>query len=220
MPYYKNKEDFIQPITISGKRFLVKPGQVINCDRELDLSIYSFLEVTTEKNSSSPTPFISNQPDKKMIAGVKLVEQLSQKINNFSKDVQSLKDTISEITQKIKSSVTREQLLGLINTVLKDTPQIEPEELNLMANDVKELKEELTHLADNNTVVQISEKLIDISKIVDENTNQTETLQKRIEILKKVVQNLENVVYDIVTNSNNNVIDDEVIVIENINEEL
>jgi hypothetical protein len=51
MAKYKNIKQFLKPISLAGKRYVLKPNEIIFSDRELDLSIYDFLE-----RSSTPKP--------------------------------------------------------------------------------------------------------------------------------------------------------------------
>jgi len=174
MPYYKNKEDFVQPITISGKRYIVKPGEVIFSERDLDTKIYSFLEKTTEKTQTKLIALKSNsqQPNKE-------IETLKNIFNNSIKD----------ITDKLEKTVTREQLIGAINEVLKETPKIEQEELESLAADVIKLKETLEHISDDSIIVQLTNSVDDIK-------NNQEIIFKRLDILKQVLQNIESVIYE------------------------
>jgi len=174
MPHYKNKEDFVQPITLSGKRYIVKPGEIIFSDRELDLKIYSFLEKTAENKTANLIALKSNKQEKN-----KDIENLKSVFNNSIKDIH----------EKIEKLVSREQLIGAVNTVLKETPQIEQEELETMASEISTLKETLESLSNNSIILQLKD---DIDKIKKDNID----IFRRLDILKKVLQNLENVIYE------------------------
>lgn len=238
MPYYENTEDFIQPITIGGKRFIVKPNMVIYTDRELDLEIYSFLKKTDKRNTTDPIPLEAKKKKNKIIAAsAKSVEELKSDLEksvsefdelktNFKEkmdQLNTLHDELKSVAEKVNVTVTREQVTKILNKVMEETPQIEPEELERMAVEVKELKEKLEEAADNNDLVQLNdnvELIFGQVKELSENHNTVveniNVVFRRLEILKKVVKNLETLVYEALTDGIG-VIDsdeDDVIVVE------
>lgn len=228
MPYYKNTQDFIQPITISGKRYIVKPNQIIHSERELDTNIYTFLEETDDVNATDPTPLIDRRKPKerKVVASAKSVEELKHEFDKSVDEINSLKTELKEkvnevnslheelknINEKVNVTVTREQMVKMINEVLRETPKIEPEELESMAQEVRELKNNLENISENSKIVELNEKL-------EKSKSNDELFFKRLEIIKKVVKNLESVVYGYMTNGEGVIPeDDEVIVVEGLDD--
>ncbi len=43
MAKYRNIKQFSKPVTIAGKRYVLKPNETVFSERELDLNIYEFL---------------------------------------------------------------------------------------------------------------------------------------------------------------------------------
>ncbi len=234
MPYYRNKEDFIQPITLSGKRFIVRPNQVIHVERELDTTIYSFLEETDNVDATDPIPLIRKRSSsKKVVASAESVKDLANKFQNSVNEidtlktqlkdrvdeVNSLKEELKDIKETVDVTVTRKQMVDMINQVLKETPKIEPEELESMAVEVTSLKEELQSMAENSAIPQINEELEALSSDIHSVKQNDEVFYKRLDIIKKVVRNLETVVYDYMTNGEGVAPEDEIIVVEGLDEE-
>lgn len=242
MPYYENVQDFIQPITIGGRRFIVKPKMVIFVERELDLDIYTFLKQTEKRDAVDPIPLETRKKKKIAAASAKSVEELKGELSksvdeldslktdfkNKMNEMNSLHDELKNISEKVNVTVTREQVTKILNTVMAETPQIEPEELERMALEVKGLQKRLEDAADNNDLVQLNEnvELIfnqtkDLSESHNDVVNKINVVFKRLEIIKKVVKNLETLVYDTLTDGAGLVDtdEDEVIIVDEENGE-
>jgi vacuolar-type H+-ATPase subunit I/STV1 len=165
MPYYRNKAEFMQPVTIDGKRFVIKPGMVVRVDRELDTEIYSFLEKAEETvHAVEPIPISKRKVEVPSV-----------------KNVQNIQAKIKELEEELAKRIKRNEATQLINAAIKETPQVEPAEIEQMASEMHELKEDLQKIADDDTVVKLVQDVA--------------TIMKRLEILKKVLQNLESVIY-------------------------
>lgn len=234
MSYYRNKEDFIQPITISGKRFIVRPGQVIHVERELDTTIYTFLEETDSVDATDPIPLSRKKSSsKKMVASAESVKQLADKFQRSVAEIESLKEQLKErveevnklkenlstVEESVNSNVTRKQMVEMLNQILKETPKIEPEELESMAAEVNELKEELQSMAENSAIPQLHEDIEAVTAELANVKQNDEVFYRRLDIIKKVVKNLETVVYDFMTNGEGVAPEDEIIVVEGLDDE-
>jgi len=219
MPYYKNKTVYRQPITLGGKRFVINPEDIVHVDRELDLNIYTFLEKTAEtKNAKKPTPLRRRR--KINAASKDTVDSLQKELISLKKELeQRLLETDSEeqinalkeqVENYKKNSISRTEATNLLTKAFNETPQIEPAELNDMAEDVSELKEKLERIAENDIIIDLSERAENMEK-------GQETVLRRLEIIKKVIQNIEDVLYGELIDEDGGLSDDDVVVVDDVN---
>ena len=173
MPYYKNNTDFVQPVTIDGKRFIVKPGIVIYVERELNLDIYSFLvkhDKTEVVNALIPLKKKTTTP------------QVS------SSEIVALKSRIAELEKSVENIPKRSELTNMLNTIVEETPHIEVTEFNDLVEVITKVRDDLEHISKDD-ISKISDKLNKYDEMF-------ETVYKRLDILKSVLQNIESVIYE------------------------
>ena len=107
MPKYKNKSEFTRPVNINGKRIALKPRDIIFSERELDVSIYDFLEKVDDKIQAT-TKVIELGPQKLKVATPNDIRNVHAKIDSIQN---SLKSTPEEVTvikkeqEKLKESL-------------------------------------------------------------------------------------------------------------------
>jgi hypothetical protein len=71
MPKYRNKEQFFQTVVVAGKRTHIQPGQVFYSDRNLDLNIYTFLEVVADTTPIVQPVVAKNQYHSQLLIQIK-----------------------------------------------------------------------------------------------------------------------------------------------------
>ena len=98
MAKYKNIKQFSKPISLAGKRYVLKPNEIISSDRELDLSIYDFLEKVDDKSPVSPVKEIIKQTIS--VPSVNTVKTLQNRLEDVKKDVLTLQSTPKDIIRK------------------------------------------------------------------------------------------------------------------------
>lgn len=186
--FYRNNTDFMQPVTIDGKRYVIKSGTIVRVNRELDLDIYSFLE----KTDSTPhaTELIPLKTKKRIPGATK------EAVQDINARVELMQKEMSQLPK-------RNDILNLLNETLAKTPEIEQAELNQMVEDVQRLKQELEQIAEDTTL----DNIVEIQKQHEKSIN---TVLRRLNIIKKAFQNLESVIYDTITESED---DNEVFVV-------
>ena len=113
MPKYKNVKEFVQPLTINGKRSIVRPGEVVYVAKELDLEYAPFLELVPDTTPiSTPTAV---RPTVKTVA--------TPDIDALKKSIELLqKNTVSLDAHEKSKGTTEEQMKLLqdeIGVVLK-----------------------------------------------------------------------------------------------------
>ena len=173
MPYYKNNTDFVQPVTIDGKRFIIKPQTVIFVERELNLSIYSFLV-----------------PHEKLDVVQSLIP-LKKKTSTpviQSSEIVALKSRISELESSIQNLPKRAELTNMLNTIVEETPHIEVTEFNHLVDVINKVREDLEHISQDD--------MTKITNTLNEHSEQLAVVNKRLGILKTVLQNIESVIYE------------------------
>lgn len=172
--FYKNKEDFIQPVTVDGKRYIINPGMTVRVGRKLDLDIYTFLEkVEATPHASELVPL-----------------KTRKKIPGATKEaVEGLAAELEVLRKQITTLPKREDISQFLNDALAKTPQIEQAELNNMVDDVQQLKAELENIADNT-------QIDDLVNQVNNMESKVELTLKRLDIIKQAFQNFESVMYD------------------------
>lgn len=130
MPKYKNTKTFSQPIVITGKRYIIKPGEVFTNPAELNLTIYSFLEKVAD-----------NTPISK-------VQEVTLKSVAKQSDVTQLKNTVEEVKIQLKSAQSSskdiETLSQKVDAVLKrlDIMKDAVEKTNVYIDDVAKMAKE------------------------------------------------------------------------------
>ncbi len=105
MPKYKNVKEFVQPLTVNGKRLIVRPGEVVSVDKELDLSFTPFLQKVTD---DTPTSQVASKVTKPIVTPVKQVPNVVPDINEIKRTIEDIKkssDSITEEHQKYNSSI-------------------------------------------------------------------------------------------------------------------
>lgn len=139
MAKYKNIKQFSKPISLAGKRYVLKPNEVIFSDRELDLSIYDFLEKVDDKATVSPVKEIVKQTIS--VPSANTVKNLQNKLEDVKKDVLTLQSTPKEVSEAFAKIDT---LQKTIDTVLKrlEVMKSAVEETNVLAQDAITLSEE------------------------------------------------------------------------------
>jgi hypothetical protein len=204
MPKYKNCQAFVQPVVIAGKRFLVKPGEVIFSDRELDLSIYTFLQLADE---TAPVSQVA-QAASKSISGVARTD-----------DIVELRQKVEALVSMMSGFVKSDQLQNLVNQedlnkklsavtqhILEQTPQIEEEEFQNMATRVEEMKKMYDELSQNQEIKSLVSKLDEQGSTMALILKRLEIMKNAVEVINQALHNLETEVY---FNSNIVVLDDE-----------
>jgi TATA-box binding protein (TBP) (component of TFIID and TFIIIB) len=204
MPKYRNTQAFVQPVVIAGKRYLVKPGEVLFSERELDLQIYTFLQLAED---TAPISQVTQASSKQLtglakaddIIGLRLkVEALSQAFNEMVKpqDIQNL----------VSQDELNKKLTAITQHILQQTPQIEEEEFNGMIQRVDEMKKLYDELAENEEIKSLVTKFNEMGKTNELILKRLEIMKNAVEVINQALHNLETEVY---FNSNIVVIDDE-----------
>ncbi len=130
MPKYRNKEQFFQTVVVAGKRTHIQPGQVFYSDRNLDLNIYTFLEVVADT-----TPIVQPVVAKKPVSQPTI--DSNKKLEN---ELAALKTTIASLA----SIVSVEELIKKSKEeILSQTPIVEPTEIEQMVNKVTKLSQDM-----------------------------------------------------------------------------
>jgi hypothetical protein len=108
MPKYKNITTFTRPITISGKRLIIKPNEILFSERDLDINIYNFLEKVDDKIEASK---IKELPSKKItLPKPQEITKLKTDIADVEKDVSVLKTvpkSIEDLNAQIQVAFKR-----------------------------------------------------------------------------------------------------------------
>lgn len=145
MPKYRNKSEFIRPLTIGGKRIAVKPNEVLFSERDLDLSIYNYLE-KVETNEQPSNKVIELGPQKIKIVSPEEIKQVNKKLIDIENEIKHTPEDIENIKKD------QETLKETLNLALK--------RLEVMKNAVEKVSNE------NNTLKEI---VHDLEKEVYEN---------------------------------------------------
>lgn len=132
MAKYKNIKQFSKPISLAGKRYVLKPNEIISSDRDLDLSIYDFLEKVDDKSPVSPVKEIIKQTIS--VPSANTVKALQSNLEDVKKDITTLQSTPKDITD----------LNAKIDTILKrlDIMKEAVTQTNGLAQDAISLAEE------------------------------------------------------------------------------
>jgi hypothetical protein len=204
MPKYRNTQAFVQPVVISGRRLLVKPGEVLFSDRELDLQIYTFLQLAED---TAPISQIAQASSKQLtglaktddIIGLRLkVDALTEAFNAAVKP-----DAIANL---VSQDELNKKLAAVTQHILQQTPQIEEEEFQNMATRVDEMKKLYDELSQNQEIKTLVTKLDDQGSSMALILKRLEIMKNAVEVINQALHNLETEVY---FNSNIVVLDDE-----------
>ena len=107
MPKYKNITTFTRPLTVNGKRLIIKPNEILFSDRDLDVTIYDFLEKVDDKTATSQ---IKEIPSKQIVVPKSQeLTKLQTKLEEMKKEVNTLQPIPKDITE----------LNDKVNTILK-----------------------------------------------------------------------------------------------------
>lgn len=83
MAKYKNIKEFVQPVNIEGKRLFIRPGQIFQTSKILDLSYYPFLELVAD--DTQLTAGIVAAPEKPKMISDDSVKELRSEVERLSK---------------------------------------------------------------------------------------------------------------------------------------
>lgn len=112
MPKFRNIKSFARPMTVNGKRIIVKPNDVIFSERDLDLKIYDFLQKVDDKVEATQ---IKEIPLKQIsVPKVEEVKQIKTSLETVKKEVQTLQTSskdISDLNEKINTILKRMEIL-------------------------------------------------------------------------------------------------------------
>jgi hypothetical protein len=110
MPKYKNIKEFVQPAMLNGKRVFIKPGQVIEFHKELDLSFTPFLEKVSDDAA------VTHIPDKAV--KTKKDKPSDEEIQQLVKNNSSLETKINKLLEDQQVILKRLEILkGSVETV-------------------------------------------------------------------------------------------------------
>ena len=117
MAKYKNIKEFVQPVNIEGKRLYIRPGQIFQTVKPLDLSYFPFLELVPDETKLSAG--IVAAPEKPKVVSDESVKELRTEIERLHKMVADMainneSDAAEEILEKRLAEIERRQ------TILKD----------------------------------------------------------------------------------------------------
>jgi len=193
MPKYRNNQAFIQPVVIAGKRYIVKSGEVISSERELDLSIYTFLTLAEDTATISP---ITHAPQREIPNVAK-----NNDLIELRKKVDTVFSLLSSLVKHddIKNVVTHEELnkkLTIVTqSILEQTPQIEQEEFNIIVDRVEQLKKLYETINENEEIKALVTVVHDIKDNQEKIFKRLEIIKGAVNIIDQALHNLENEVY-------------------------
>lgn len=120
MPKYKNKENFVQPITQNGRRSAIRPGETFFSERELDLSVYPFLEKVDDsakvsKPATISRPNVKSDEIKTLETQVKL---LSDQVNQLTESTKNISQVEEQLSTVVKRMEVLKKAIDTLNTAL------------------------------------------------------------------------------------------------------
>jgi hypothetical protein len=138
MPKYKNTKIFAQPLVVHGKRVIIRPGEVIQSSKELDLSYAPFLEKV-----SDDTPLQRNPPTGTPVKKINpAVEKVKTELATAKGQLEEHKKLTQETIEDHKKT-TEEKLdtilrrLEIMKTAIETTTQALQNLEEVVYNDVE-----------------------------------------------------------------------------------
>lgn len=185
---YKNTSKFYKQLVLNGRRVNIPPNGIISSERELDLSVYTYLSKTDDKEE--PT--------------VSYVDERKKSENVNSEQYEKLEKALLILNEK---SLSERKIRDIIKEELTSSPKIEEAELENLAKELKEIKQRLKESPIEeilNDITQLKEK----SSTVDRRQH---VLKDAIDEVNDAVMQLEKYVYEGDWDSNTNIVivDDE-----------
>lgn len=115
MPTYRSTSDFSHSLVLSGRKYLIRPGEVIKSDTKLS---YIFLEeVSDSVQATVKEAYQGNRA--KLQQTVSVLEQQKEEIKSASQaTIESLKQEIEQLKDKIDKDIS--DLTDQINKQLND----------------------------------------------------------------------------------------------------
>jgi hypothetical protein len=112
MPKYQNVKDFVQPVNIEGKRLFIRPKQVFQTSKVLDLTYFPFLEEVAE--DVQLTSGITAAPVKPKVVSDESVKDLRAEIDRLTKMITDMainteSDAAEEILEKRLADIEQKQ---------------------------------------------------------------------------------------------------------------
>lgn len=201
MPKYRNVKSFIQLVRKEGQRILIKPGEVYESDKELDLTIYTFLQKVADNEAVTvqpPKPIVK-KPTPATLDEVsslrKTVDDLQNSLKSFPlhKDLEvfATKDDVAKSLQETKDKI------------LEETPTVEPEEIAGLHQKIIALSDFYRQLKEDQTLMI---KLTAIEKDVALCLKRLDIMKNAVEVMNQAVHNIEVEVYE---NSEHFIIEDD-----------
>lgn len=166
MPKYRNKTEFTRPVTLTGKRLALKPNDICFSDRDLDLSIYDFLELVDDSQKLSVSKEIS--PQKLSFAKPEEVQKVQTQIDalkNAPEDIKKVTNDVETILKRMEKIKIALETINNDNQGLKKT-------VEQVSNENVELKKTVDTL--KNIIKELEEEVYDKGLFVIEDLNETE----------------------------------------------
>ena len=186
MPKYRNTEKFIQSIRINGVRVLVRSNQVIFSEKELDLTLYKFLEKVDDAVRTTAVP---QKP-----TVVKPVAANVEEVGALRKTIEEMKSSFNkELTSFAKKEEVAKDLQETKEKILEETPTVEPDEIKGLQDKIKALSEFYRQLKDDKSLM---DKLNELNTNVELCLRRLEVMRKAVEVIDAALHNLELEVYE------------------------
>lgn len=194
MPKYKNVNEFIQPVAISGKRYIVRPGEVIFSERELDTNIYTFL---AKVDDTAPVSQITAAPQRKVVGAAKSddVNALGQKLEELRQQVNACAKAI-DLENVVKHDDLNKKLAAVTQNILEQTPHVEEAEIHAMAERIEQLKKMYEALDTNEEMKAAIDKITNLNETMETVLRRLEVMKKAVETINQALHNLEVEVYE------------------------
>jgi methyl-accepting chemotaxis protein len=166
MPKYRNKTEFTRPVSISGKRLALKPNDVVSSDRELDLTIYDFLEMVDDSQKLSSIKELG--PQKLSFVKPEEVQKVQTQVDALKNTPEDIKKVASDIETVLKRM---EKIKTALETVNKDNQDLKKivEDVSNQNVEFKKTVDTLVHI-----IKELETEVYDNGLFVIEDINETE----------------------------------------------
>jgi outer membrane murein-binding lipoprotein Lpp len=120
MAKYKNIKEFVQPVNIEGKRLFIRPGQIFQTSKVLDLSYFPFLELVAD--DVQLTAGITAAPEKPKMVSDDSVKSLRAEVDRLTKMMSEM--AVNNESDEAEKAVnerldTIERRMGVLKTAVE-----------------------------------------------------------------------------------------------------
>lgn len=166
MPKYRNKTEFTRPVSLTGKRLALKPNDICFSDRDLDLSIYDFLELVDDAQKLS----VSKEIGPQKLSFVKPEEV--QKVQTQVDALKNTPDDIKKVSTDVETILKRMEKIKIALETINNDNQDLKKTVGQVSNENVELKKTVDTL--KNIIKELEEEVYDKGLFVIEDLNETE----------------------------------------------